>query len=73
MSTVCYRDNFIANVKAALEKRGWSQRELARQSGLHWQTIRRILADEMNPSVDVCETIAETLELKPEKVFRSPT
>lgn len=69
---MAYQENFIENVKAALVHKGWSQRELARQSDLHWQTVHRILSGGMMPSIDVCERIAVALDLRPEKIFRKP-
>lgn len=72
MSTVVFQQNFAANVDAALKKRDWSQRELARQAGVHWQTINRILSGAMVPSLDICEKISNALELKPEKILKKP-
>lgn len=70
MSTVAYAENFVDNVRRAMALRGWSQRELARQANLHWQTIHRILSGDMMPSIEVCEKIALALEMRPEKIFQ---
>jgi ribosome-binding protein aMBF1 (putative translation factor) len=73
MQVVALQDNFVANVRAALDKRGWSQRELARQAEIHWQTVGRILSGGMNPTTEMCEKIADALEITPpEKIFRKP-
>lgn len=67
---MAYTENFVANVKRALVKKGWSQRELARQAGLHWQTVGRILSGGLTPTTDTVEKIADALDLGPEKIFR---
>lgn len=72
MSTVAYTENFVANVRKAIDKRGWSQRELARQAGLHWQTVGRILSGGMTPTTDTAEKIADALDMGPEKIFKKP-
>lgn len=72
MATVAYTENFVANVRRVLARKGWSQRELARQSGLHWQTIGRILSGDMTPTTDTAEKIADALDMGPEKIFKKP-
>ena len=72
MSTVALIDNFIANIEAGMHRHGWTQRELARQSGVHYVTINRILKRQMDPTMDTCERLAGALELHPEIIFRNP-
>lgn len=67
-----YTKNFVANVRRAIDSRGWSQRELARQAGVHWQTVGRILSGGMVPTTDTAEKIADALDMGPEKIFKKP-
>lgn len=69
---MAYTENFVENVRRSLSKRKWSQRELARQSGLHWQTIGRILAGTLVPTTDTVEKIADALDMVPERIFKKP-
>ena len=69
---MAYTENFVENVRRALEKHGWSQRELARRADLHWQTVGRILSGDMIPTTDTVEKIAKALDLGPERIFRKP-
>ena len=69
---MAYTENFVANVRHAMDHKGWSQRELARQAGLHWQTVGRILSGGMTPTTDTAEKIADALHMGPEKIFRKP-
>ena len=72
-TTVAYTENFVVNVRRAMVKKGWSQRELARRAQLHWQTVGRILSGGMTPTTDTAEKIADALNLGPEKIFRKPS
>lgn len=63
-------DNFVDNLQAACERKGISQRELARRSGVHYVTVNRILQRQMDPSLSICERLAEAAEMIPEKSFR---
>lgn len=62
-------DNFIENLQAACEKRGLSQRELARLSGVHYVTVNRIFQRQTDPSLSTCELLAEAAGMIPEKSF----
>lgn len=53
-----------------LERRKWSHRELARQTGFSQSFVSKTLAGERNPSVDFCIKIAQTLDETPEKILR---
>ena len=73
MSQVPLADNFADNLHRAIERLGISQRELARRSGVHFTTINRILSREMDPSLTVCERLADAVGLTPEKSFKEIT
>lgn len=65
-------NNFVGNLQSALEKHGMSQASLARESGVHYVTINRILKYKLTPTVDVCEKLAIAAKMQPEKIFRKP-
>lgn len=53
-----------------LERRKWSQRELARQAGVSQTFISQVLSGDAHPSVPFCHKIAAALGEAPEKVLR---
>lgn len=61
--------NFRGNIRSALASLGWSQRRLARESGVHYVSICRILSGNQTPTVEVCERMARALRLSPRKIF----
>ena len=72
MSTVALIDNFVANLETAIGKLGISQSELARRSGVHYVTVHKVLRRKMEPTVELCERLAEAAQMQPEKSFRKP-
>lgn len=71
MSNVSYAENFVENVRAAMQKREWTQRRLAEEAGVHWQTVHRILHGGMTPTLDTCEKISTALQLRPDKILKN--
>lgn len=67
-----YFNNFRANVRFLMEESGISQRSIAEIAGLSYPYINRILQGTVNPSIDVCETIAEALEIKFVELLQKP-
>lgn len=57
-------------VKDQLQKRHWSIRELARQSGLSHSLISQALNDRITISNNFCLSIARAFGVPPEHVFR---
>lgn len=57
-------------IKDNLERRDWTQGDLARAAGLPTGTISRILNGKRNVGPDVSLAIAKALGEMPEKVFR---
>ncbi len=56
----------VLRVKELREKRGWSQSELARQSGVTQQTISKIeLRQTEAVAFDVLELLADALDVHP--------
>jgi len=63
-------DSFVTWLIDELEDRGWSQRELARRSGLSATTVSQILTGQRDISPDVCLDFARALRLPPEDMLR---
>ena len=51
------------NVKRMMDRRGWSQSELGRQSGLGQSTISSILIEKVDTSIDKVEMLAKAFKL----------
>ena len=62
-------DNFRENLRAALEREGLTQRELAAESGVHYVTICNILAGRVEPSLTICEALAKAAKIKLPEIF----
>lgn len=52
-----------------IESRGWSQRELARRSGISHTTISQVIAEVRQPTWDFCASIARALGEPIDNVF----
>ena len=57
------------NVQRIRKERGWSQEELAFESGLHRTYISGIERGARNPTVLVLERLAEALKVAPARLF----
>lgn len=57
-------------LSAELEKRHWSQRELARQSGISQALIWQVLSGDVPTSADFCIKVAQALDEPPDKLLR---
>lgn len=53
-----------------LERRNWSQRELARRTGFNHSFVSKTLAGDRSPSNEFCLKVAQVLGEAPEKLFR---
>lgn len=53
-----------------LNRRGWSNSELHRRSGMANSTISMVLGGQKKPGWDFCAAIARALGEPPEKIFR---
>lgn len=70
MSTL--NDNFLTNLRRAMEKLGWSQQQLAEASGVHFVTISRILNEHHDVTTVVAEKLANAVGIDPPKIFANP-
>ncbi len=60
----------VLRVKELREKRGWSQSELARQSGVTQQTISKIeLRQTEAVAFDVLERLGDALDIHPKELI----
>jgi len=57
------RLRFASNLRASRKARGWSQEELAANSGLHRTYVGAIERGERNVSIDNIERLAKSLDL----------
>jgi transcriptional regulator with XRE-family HTH domain len=53
-----------------LERRRWSQGELARQAGISRSFVSMVLSGDTSPSINFCHKVAQALGEAPEKVLR---
>ena len=61
--------NLQNKIKAAREKKGWSQRQLAETVGVSRQTINAIENGQFNPSTKLALLISIALEQKVDELF----
>jgi DNA-binding XRE family transcriptional regulator len=71
MSTMPFRDNFRDNLRSRLDRGDLTVTELARRADVHRVTIHKILSGEIEPSLSLCEKIADSAGIHPpEKIFQ---
>jgi len=63
-------NRFAQWLNGELNKRGWSQSELARRAGISRPSITLVLSEKQAPTYDFCAQIAKPLDMRPEDVFR---
>lgn len=62
------------NLQRARQEKGWSQEDLAFESGLHRTYISGIERGVRNPTITIVERLAETLGVRPgELLDREPS
>jgi transcriptional regulator with XRE-family HTH domain len=62
-------NDLVAWLNRELDRRGWSQRELARRAELSHTTVSQVLAYQRQPSWDFCAYVASALEVDVDEVF----
>lgn len=65
------RFTFALWMQSEREKRGWSQSDLSRYSGLHRAIISKIETNVSTPSVETFISLAHAFKLPPETLFRA--
>ena len=53
-----------------IEKRGWSQRELARRAGVSQAQVNNVINEAANAGADFCVSVARALDHSPEEIMR---
>lgn len=66
------KENFLTNLRRAMDRLGFDQQELAEKSGVHYVTISRILNGHNEPNFETCERLAKAVEIDPPKIFCHP-
>jgi len=54
-----------------LNKRGWSQRELARRAHLSPTSISEVMAGKRGPGKRFCQAVAKALQVPAEQIFQA--
>jgi len=63
-------EDFVIWIKEELDRRGWSQNELARRSGLTSMGVSHVLTMNRNPGLEFCTSIAKALGYSDVEVLR---
>ncbi|MFQ5613980.1 MAG: helix-turn-helix domain-containing protein [Anaerolineae bacterium] len=63
-------NDFVTWLTKEIEKRGWSNSELARRANLVPSTISMVLNGDKRPGLDFCNGVARALNHPPEAIFR---
>ena len=64
--------NFRTNVRVAMSARGWSQERLAHEAELSRPFLNRVLQGKQEPSLEVCDRIADALHSELAALLSSP-
>lgn len=63
--------NFRDNLRRTIADRGLSKTRLAADAGIHRVTLHKLLAGEFDPSLELCERLANALGFSsPEEIFK---
>ena len=57
-------------LSTTLDQKGWSNKELARKSGMSPAAVSQVLTGRQKPGVEFCLGVADALQEPPTKVFR---
>lgn len=68
--TVNMEKDFSTWLMTELEKRGWTNSELARRAGVVPSTVSMILSNQKQPGLDFCVGVARALGELPETILR---
>lgn len=64
--------NFRGNVRSAMRAKGWSQDKLATTADLSRPFLNRVLQGKQEPSLEVCDRIADALHYPLSDLLASP-
>ncbi|RIK37432.1 MAG: hypothetical protein DCC55_24360 [Chloroflexi bacterium] len=63
-------NNLSVYLNKELDRRGWSQRELARRAGLSPTSISEVMAGKRGPGKRFCQAVAKALHVPPERILQ---
>ncbi len=64
-------ENFRENLARALDASGLSKTKIAEKAGIHRVTLYKLLGGDIDPSLEMCEKLAEALGFSsPEDIFK---
>lgn len=66
------RDALAERVRGEMEKRGWNNPKLARETGLSEKTISRVINGRKDPRLDTIERIAKAFEVSEQELRGAP-
>lgn len=64
--------NFRRNVRTAMEAAGLTQRAFAEKAGMSYPYINRILTEKVEPSLPMCDRIADKLGYSVAQLLSDP-
>ena len=64
------KQDFVTWIGAELQRRNWSQAELARRGGFSTGALSRIMNRERMPGVEVCQAIARAFKMRDTDVMK---
>jgi len=62
--------DFAAWLTSEMDKRGWTNSELARQAGIAQSNISMVISGQKNPGLSFCVNVAAAFGYPPERVLR---
>jgi transcriptional regulator with XRE-family HTH domain len=67
------RATVSSNVRRLRHRKGWSQEELAEESGLHRTYVSGVERGTRNPTIEIVGRLAKALGVKAADLFREPS
>jgi transcriptional regulator with XRE-family HTH domain len=64
--------NFQANLRQAMQLRGLSQRQIAIAAELSYPYVNRILTSKVEPTLPVCDRLADAVKISLVDLLRKP-
>jgi len=62
--------DFAAWLTSEMDRRGWTNSELARQAGIAQSNISMVISGQKNPGLSFCVNVAQAFGYPPERVLR---
>lgn len=65
--------NFQVNLRLAMQLRGLSQRDIAEAAELSYPYVNRILTSKVEPTLPVCDRLADAVKLSLAELLQKPS